>query len=161
MNRLPEAVLDASILVQTLVREKYTDTAIKLVGALKTIYAPSLIPYEIGNALVVLASRNFITKEDATRKLESFNSIPTINIKDIKLSTAIEIAIELKITLYDATYLALALETHAPLITADRELSEKGKTITNAIHASELKSIFGADPWLTTQGLRDKEGRTT
>jgi len=47
-------------------------------------------------------------------------------------------AIELEITLYDATYLALAIETDSPLVTADRELYEKGKTIAKVIHASEV-----------------------
>jgi len=137
-NEPPKAVLDASILIQTIVREKYTDTTLKLVSMLKAIYVPSLILYEIGNALVILTHKNLITKEDAIRKFKSVSSIPTLNIKEITLSKAIDIAIELQITLYDATYLTLALEEDAPLITADRDLYEKGKTIAKVIHASEV-----------------------
>ena len=137
-NEPPKAVLDASILIQTIVREKYTDTTLKLVSMLKAIYVPSLILYEIGNALVILTHKNLITKEDAIRKFKSVSSIPTLNIKEITLSKAIDIAIELKITLYDATYLTLTLEEDAPLITADRDLYEKGKTIAKVIHASEV-----------------------
>jgi len=137
-NELPKAVLDASTLIQTLVKEKYTDTALKLVSMLKAIYVPSLILYEIGNALVILTQKDFITKEDAIRKFKSVSSIPTLNIKEPTLSKAIDIAIELKISLYDASYMALALEADAPLITADRELYEKGKTMTKVIHASEV-----------------------
>lgn len=99
---------------------------------------PSLVAYEIGNALVILARKNFITKKDAIRKFKSISSIPTLNIKEIALERAVEIAIELETTLYDASYLALALEENVPLITADRELYEKGKTITKVIHASEI-----------------------
>ena len=137
-NEPPKAVLDTSILIQTLVREKYTDTALKLLSTLKAIYVPSLILYEIGNALVILTRKNLIIKEDAIRKFKSVSSIPTLNIKEITLSKAIDIAIELQITLYDATYLTLALEEDAPLITADRDLYEKGKTIAKVIHASEV-----------------------
>jgi len=137
-NEPPKAVLDASILIQTLVREKYTDTALKLVSTLQAIYVPSLILYEIGNALVILTRKNLIIKEDAIRKFKSVSSIPTLNIKEITLSKAIDIAIELQITLYDATYLTLALEEDAPLITADRDLYEKGKTMAKVIHASEV-----------------------
>ena len=137
-NEPPKAVLDASILIQTIVREKYTDTTLKLVSMLKAIYVPSLILYEIGNALVILTHKNLITKEDAIRKFKSVSSIPTLNIKEITLSKAIDIAIELQITLYDATYLTLTLEEDAPLITADRDLYEKGKTIAKVIHASEV-----------------------
>jgi len=137
-GELSKAVLDASVLVQTLVREKYTDVALKLVATLKTIYVPSLVPYEIGNTLVILARKNFITKRDAVRKFKSICSIPTLNIQEIDLNRAIDMAIELEITLHDASYLALALEANHPLVTADRELYEKGKTIAKVIHASEV-----------------------
>ncbi|MBS7645377.1 type II toxin-antitoxin system VapC family toxin [Candidatus Bathyarchaeota archaeon] len=132
------AVLDASILIQTIVREKYTDVALKLVSMLEEIYAPSLILYEIGNALVILKRRNFITKEDAMRKFNYVKSIPTLNIKEIEFDRAIDMAIELDITLYDASYLNLALEMEAQLITADRKLYEKGRVMAEVIHASEV-----------------------
>ena len=137
-SELFKAVLDTSILIQTLVREKYTDAALKLVGTLKTIYVPSLVPYEIGNTLVILARKTFITKKDAMRKFKSISAIPTLNIQEVALNRAIDIAIELEITLYDAAYLALALEVDSPLITADTELYEKGKTMAKVTHASEV-----------------------
>ena len=133
-----EAVLDASILIQTLVKEKYTNVALRLVSLLKAIYVPSLVFYEIGNALVILARKSLITKEDAIRKLNHLNAIPTLTAREVTYSKAMELAIELEITLYDASYLTLALQTDAPLITADRELYEKGKTTTKMIHASEV-----------------------
>lgn len=138
-NELLKAVLDASILIQTIVKERYTDVALKLVSVLKAIYAPRLILYEMGNALVVLTFQNLITKEDAIRKLNLVSSIPTLNLTEIALSKAMDIAVELRITLYDAAYLALSLEEEVPLITADEELYEKGKKVTRVIHASEVK----------------------
>jgi len=137
-NELSRAVLDASVLVQTVVREKYTDVALKLVSTLKTIYVPSLASYEIGNALVILACRNFLTKKDAIKKFRSISSIPTLNIREIALDRAIDTAIELETTLYDATYLALAIEADAPLVTADLELYEKGKKAAKVVHAAEV-----------------------
>lgn len=141
LEEFTEAVLDASIMIQTLVREKYTDIALKLVSILKTIYLPSLTFYEIGNTLVILTHKNLITKEDAKRKFNYISSIPTLNIREAPIIQAIDIAIDLKITLYDASYLALALEVDAPLITADNELYEKGKTIAKVIRASD-RSLF-------------------
>jgi len=52
------------------------------------------------------------------------------------------LAIDLDITLYDASYLALALETGAPLITADEELYEKGKNAATVLHASEAREAI-------------------
>jgi len=135
----PEAVLDASILVQAVVRERYTKNALKLIGTLKTIYAPSLILYEIANALVILVRRNFLAKEDAVRKFNHLIRIPTLNIREPNLSKAIDIAVELKLTLYDASYLALALETRIPLITADKILCDRGRRIAKVIHVSETE----------------------
>jgi predicted nucleic acid-binding protein len=54
LNEPLKAVLDSSIVIQTVVKEKYTDITIKLVSMLKEIYVPSLILYEIVNALVIL-----------------------------------------------------------------------------------------------------------
>ena len=131
-------MLDASILAQTVVKEEYTELALRLIGRLESIYAPPLILYEIGNALVTLVRRGFITKGDALRKFKSLTAIPTLNIKEPTLDKAIEIAVELQITLYDASYLALALEIGVPFITADRELYEKGREVAETIHASEM-----------------------
>lgn len=138
LDEIAEAILDASVMIQTLVNEKYTDIALNLVSILKTIYLPSLTFYEIGNTLVILIQKNFITKEDAKTRFDHISSIPTLNIREIPFIQAIDIALDLKITLYDASYLALALEVDAPLITADNELYEKGKTIAKVIHTSEI-----------------------
>lgn len=133
-----KAVLDASILIQTIIREKYTEIALKLVSILEEIYAPPPILYEIGNVLAILTRRKLINEGDAVRKFNYVKSIPTLNVNEIKFDRAIDMAIELRLTLYDASYLNLALEVEAPLITADRKLYEKGKAVTNVIHASQV-----------------------
>lgn len=134
-----DAVLDASLLVQAVIREKHTDAALRLLETLKKIYAPPLIFYEVGNTLVSLARRNLISKEDALRKLSFTRRIPTLTVKETPLEKALEMAVELNLTLYDASYLALAAETEAPLITADDELCEKGVKTMNVIHVSEMR----------------------
>jgi len=136
LNEPLKAVLDSSIVIQTVVKEKYTDIIIKLVSMLKEIYVQSLILYEIVNALVILTLKNFIAKEDAKRNFNYIKSIPTLNIEEIEFKKAIEMVIKLDITLYDDSY--LALEVEAPLITADMELYEKGKNISKVIRASKV-----------------------
>lgn len=99
---------------------------------------PTLTLYEVGNTLVILTHKSLIAREDALRKFNSVSSIPTLNKREVALSKAMEVAIELKITLYDASYIVLSLEAEAPLITADKELYEKGRTMAKMIHASEV-----------------------
>lgn len=53
----PDAVLDDSLLVQAVMREKRMEAALKLLETLRKIYAPPLIFYEAGNTLVALARR--------------------------------------------------------------------------------------------------------
>ena len=136
-DKRSEAVLDASVLVQAVVREEYTEVALRLIGVLKTIYAPSLVLYEIANTLVMLVRRRLLAEEDAMRKFNHIIRIPTFNIKDPELSRAMDIAMELELTVYDASYLALALETETPLITADNTLCDKGRRIAKVVHVSE------------------------
>jgi predicted nucleic acid-binding protein len=63
------AVLDASVLVQCVVREAYTEKAVEIISMLEDIYVPPLLFYEVGNVLVTLARRNMFEKDDAVRKL--------------------------------------------------------------------------------------------
>ena len=136
------AVLDASVLIQAVVREKYSDDVLSLVNVLDDIFASSLIFYEVGNALVLLMRRGLISREDALRKFEVVQSIPTLNVREPALTKAVELSIDLGVTLYDASYLELALESGVPLITADTELCRKGKDVARVIHASEVRRLY-------------------
>jgi len=133
-----KAVLDASVLLQTVVREKYSEKAIALLKMLKEIIAPSILLYEVGNALMILSRRGFISKEEAVRKFNRITSVPTLRITDVTFDKAINLATELNITLYDASYLSLAVEAKTALITADRNLYESGRSAANVIHISEV-----------------------
>ncbi len=79
-----------------------------------------------------------VSIDDAKRKFKYFISLPSLKIKEVSFSKAIDIAIKLKITLYDASYLVLAMETGTPLITIDEDLHKKGGSVAKVIHASEV-----------------------
>lgn len=49
-NEIREAVLDASVLVQSVIEER-TDSVLQFLRDLKRAYAPSLILYEMGSIL--------------------------------------------------------------------------------------------------------------
>jgi predicted nucleic acid-binding protein len=62
------AVLDASVLVQCVVREAHTEKAVEIISMLEDIYVPPLLFYKVGNVLVTLARRNMFEKVDAVGK---------------------------------------------------------------------------------------------
>lgn len=139
LSSFNEAVVDSSILVQAVIREEYSEAAISIVNQLKAIYAPQLLLYEVGSALTMLARKGLITEKEALEKFEAIHLIPTLNIQEPTLKEAVNLAVKLKLSFYDATYLTLAIETGLPLITADKELREKGASVSRVIHASDLK----------------------
>lgn len=135
-----EAVLDASILVQTAITETYSKICWQVVDKLRAIYVPPLLFYELGNALLVSYWEGSLTKEDVVRKFKIVCEIPELEAKAPSLSRALELALELRLTVYDASYLALSLELGKPLITADWELYEKGRGVAEVLHISKLGS---------------------
>ncbi len=135
---LREAVLDASIFIQAFVKEQYSEKALKLLGSLKTIYAPPLLPYEAGNTLIILNRRGFISREDALTLSSMILRVPNLEIREHSVEEAVKLALKLHLTLYDASYIQLSKELRLPLITADNTQYERGKRETDVIHAREI-----------------------
>ncbi|MEM2928408.1 MAG: type II toxin-antitoxin system VapC family toxin [Nitrososphaerota archaeon] len=133
-----EAVLDASLFIQAFVREDYTDLAIELINNLKKIYAPLLLIYEIGNALIRLARRKFIENNEVIEKLNLAYSTPNLELRKHNIENTAKIALNLNISFYDASYIELSRELNVPLITADKFLYEKGKNTDFILYAPEL-----------------------
>lgn len=119
-------VIDASVIVKWFHDEELTPAAITLqdkinAGAV-TAYIPDLALYEVANVLV-----RGIGEEQATinRALEILATMPwsiippTVHLLREAIALA---ATHSRLSVYDATYVILALQQHAKLITADRKL---------------------------------------
>jgi len=121
-------VLDASVIVKWFVEEIYSDKALKLrdsyIEGKMLIIAPTLLPFEVLNAL----KYTHLFKEDdlkvVAEALDSYN-FELINLKGEYAKKAVEIAINKDITIYESSYVALALIFSTKLYTADSKLIEK------------------------------------
>lgn len=87
------------------------------------LLAPDLIEAEIGNVLWKAVRRKRIAPANAGHSLRHFlelgiQAIPTSDLLDRSL----QIAIECDRSFYDSLYVAVALATESPLITADERL---------------------------------------
>jgi predicted nucleic acid-binding protein len=122
---MASAVIDASVLVKWFVKEPDSDKALALrdrhVNGDLRLAAPSLIVCETLNALRY--TRLFSTRElkDASAAIQSYG----LSLHGPERQTAelaIEAAEENDVTIYDGSYLGLAMELGTDFITADKEL---------------------------------------
>lgn len=119
-----EVVVDTSVAVKWFIREKGTEKALQILDQLTSFYAPEIFFVEIDSALSKKVRRRELSIKDAFEKRQKFRRLPVklIPYKEIE-EFAFRLATEFSITLYDATYLATAIDNEATLYTADRRLS--------------------------------------
>ncbi|HYW93978.1 MAG TPA: type II toxin-antitoxin system VapC family toxin [Bacteroidales bacterium] len=116
-------VIDASFAVKWLLWEDGTDKALEVLDRLLWFYAPDLFLMEIDAVLTKKVRKRELDAAEALIKYEQARTLPFKLISYSKIDRfAIQLATEFSITLYDATYLATAIDYDAVLYTADRKL---------------------------------------
>ena len=129
-------VVDASVVTKWYLIEEYSDNAIKLrndyVRGLVQIIVPSLLEYEVLNALRYSGVYNLDELKKIGSSLNKYGFI-TYNLENDIKDLAIKLALKENITLYDASYIALALKFNTLLYTADQELVNKFPNIAKHI----------------------------
>ena len=103
---------------QALIREH-------VIGRVELV-APTLLLYEVTNAVVQAQRRGRISDEQAGNVLTSFEGL-RIALRPVTWQQILPLALRFDRSAYDAAYLALAEITEQPLITGDRRLY-------NAVH---------------------------
>lgn len=125
-------VVDASVVVRWLFEDEKSDAAEKV---LRDIHkqggsAPSLLTLEVCNALVVGVRRKRLSDADMHQGIEIVKSVP-IQLDDINgirvLSDVTKLAQLYELTVYDATYLELAMRMSIPIATFDSALRTAAK----------------------------------
>ncbi len=98
---------------------------------------PTLWTYEVGNVLLMAERRNRITEAQGRRFTQLLESLP-IQISDSHLKSlwnnAIVVAREHGLSVYDGTYLDLAMREGIPLATRDKALRKAAKKLGIAIY---------------------------
>lgn len=115
-------VLDASVAVKCFCLEEGSSTARGLlkkgqIGKIR-LFAPTLLLYEVGNAL---GRGKRLKKAEVVSALDLLmrSSIEFVDLSKRVVEHAAEFMEKYVLTFYDASYTALAYEWHCPLITAD------------------------------------------
>lgn len=115
-------VVDASVAIKWVVAEQWNDDAVRLLGAATTRLAPDLILLETANALVKRLRRKELTAGEVVSAHTSISDLVIVHPTSHLSTTTLSFAMEHQISVYDATYVALALEEGCRLVTADRRL---------------------------------------
>lgn len=125
-------VLDSSVVIKWFSNEDDTDKALALresyLEGNVNMASPDLVIYEIANALRYSKS---LSETDVKNSISSLMSmgisiiVPTRKV----IESAIDIAYQSDITIYDAYFAALAQELNFKLVTADEKLHNKIKKL--------------------------------
>ena len=118
-------VVDASVVLKWFVPESHSDAARRLLDADHQYLAPDLLFPEAGNAVWKKVRRGELTAEEGQRLVVDLSrvAVDTIATRGL-VADAYALASATGQTVYDATYLALAVRLETQLITADTRLAK-------------------------------------
>jgi predicted nucleic acid-binding protein len=122
-------VIDASVAVKWYIPEPFSEQAVYYLELLKAgqakLLAPELIVAEMGNVLWKKELSGELARGEVQLIGETLaSSFPAeLTGNQLLLPAALELALDLKLSLYDCLYLALAIVKKAQLVTADKKLA--------------------------------------
>ena len=123
-------VADSSVMVKLFMEEEYSDKAYDLRDAYISksvdVIEPSLLEYEVMNALLYSKRLEMDDINSAIKAIDEY-SFMTVQMDHNLASKVVELAQRHRITVYDATYVALAMSFNAYMFTADDRLIRKVK----------------------------------
>ena len=120
-------VVDASVVVKWLVDEAHSTEAAGLLDGGSTFVAPALVFAEAANALWAMHRRGHAGADDVAEAVATLRAAPiSLPVSMLQLTAAAaRLADDLDHPVYDCFYLALAVQTQYPVVTADMRFHDK------------------------------------
>lgn len=126
MSRL---VLDASVALSWCFEDESSTYSESVLDSLASVeaFAPALWAMEVANTLLLAGRKRRLDSKEVARRVRFFVEL-SVQIDHVSSLAVFEVvrplAIEHGLTIYDATYLELALRLKAPLATVDSRLRD-------------------------------------
>jgi predicted nucleic acid-binding protein len=119
-------VVDASLVVKWFVPEVHSDAARRWLEASHDYIAPDLLFPEAANAIWKKVRREELTKDEGQRLVVDLSrvAVEAVSMRGL-LPDAHALALSTGITVYDATYLTLAVRLESQVITGDDRFARK------------------------------------
>ena len=119
-------VVDASVAVKWLFSEVFSDSAERLLKPGRKLLAPDLLWAEVASAACKKVRRGEALLDKTAEALKDLRRLPIKTYPSATLvQTALNVALEAGISVYDGLYLALSYSQDCSLITADRKLYDR------------------------------------
>ncbi len=122
-------VVDSSVIVKWFFEEEGSEAARRLLRE-STLGAPDLLLYEFSN---VVACRPYLSEKEASELMDVFlkTQMEYFALPHSTLKRAVSLAKHYRISGYDASFVALAESLATDLVTADRKLAQKVKSLSS------------------------------
>ena len=122
-----EVVVDSSVIVALVTPEKHSEWASKIIQEQEYFHILDLTFYEVANAINHKISNKFTSNDavEAFKQAEKMMNLYSIHNYSEITSDALNMALELKITVYDAAFMSLAGKLNMRLLTLDIKLAKK------------------------------------
>jgi predicted nucleic acid-binding protein len=120
-------IADTNTFLAVTLNEPERDQIIKLTLG-HDLIAPTILPFEIGNALSAMLKRNRLEPDELLSVWDATQQIP-VDLRSINIRDALKIASKFNIYAYDAYFLVCALSLRCPLITLDRRMIEVARSL--------------------------------
>jgi predicted nucleic acid-binding protein len=123
---LKQAVLDASIALCWALADEDSDIAAKALAFAQTgqVLVPTIWWFEVRNALIMNERRGRMTDADTTQFLRLLERLPIAVDRLPDESVVLSLVRRHRLSVYDASYLELAVRSRAPLATLDAALAK-------------------------------------
>jgi predicted nucleic acid-binding protein len=131
-------VLDASVAVKAYLEETGAEAATELLAGPAKLLAPELIRLEVAGALCRRVRRGELEAGEAEDRCQHWlaalaKGLFTLTLDKDVLPEAVALSTKLKHPVQDCLYLAVAIRSNAPLITADRPFHERARLLYKQI----------------------------
>lgn len=139
-------VVDTSVLIKWFKTrdEELLDEAKHLLEEIERrrveVHVPALLLYEVGNILLCKTRLGLTALEAALDAVEGLPFAVAPPATPL-LKRAVHLGRQLKLTFYDASFLALAVELDCPFVTADRVLFDRTRALRRVRHLSQVGSF--------------------
>ncbi len=126
---MKSAVIDASVAVKYVFQEPYSEQAAALIDNATYLHAPAHWLAEAATGLwSKVAIHRTLPAADLQPRLAFLASLPVVTAQLTALIVpAAALSLDLRLTLYDTLYLALAERQNAPLVSDDRKLIDAAR----------------------------------
>ncbi|HEX4382825.1 MAG TPA: type II toxin-antitoxin system VapC family toxin [Myxococcales bacterium] len=116
-------VVDASVAIKWFVPEIHAVEAARWLSSGHPLLAPELLFAEVSNIVWKKTIRAGLSEAEARSVRRALAKVPLLTISARELSeAALDLALALRCSVYDALYVALSIAEDALLVTADRKL---------------------------------------